>query len=443
MGRFADVDAPPLVGTLTLQTAIRDRGLDVYYRTDRSDRGSLTIDYPVVLDEADVAMVPVIVAGVGVYLAQLCLASRVVLDQPLADAVRSPLEQLAAMLYEVRCWKDGVPFRDGLVIEGTKGVTGPVAHDPHPSVAQLLFSGGKDSTLSALVLAANDYTVEAAHITTNAGVEDREAAAVADLAPKLGLEVAQVRYRHEEFLAFASRYAIEWDRAPRCNRVPFGRDLLLPLLVLPLARRNRAAVISMGHDHECRNAYVRWEGRVFPRNDVESAAGALLLEQLLQAGGLDRIELLPPVATRSELLILRDMLVDHPDLMEQISFCFWPGPSCGRCAKCLRYYLAQRVFRTDDVLRFAVNPLAAGASPELDDLLGAEDDNGLLFQKEVLYCLGRLVARGDVRPEEVCLARFGASARAASVIPLLDRWESELLTPGEDPQVRRPLRDPS
>lgn len=442
MGRLEPVDTPPVVRTLSLHTALRERGFDVAYHTDQDDHGSLSVDYPFALDAADEEMLPAIVAGVGVYLAQLCLAERVVLDRPVIDAVMTPLDRLAAMLYEVRCWKDDLPFREGLVIEGAPGTAGPIAHDPDPAVAQLLFSGGKDSTLSALVLAANDYAVEAVHVTANAGVEDREVAAVADLAPMLGLSVAEVGYRHEEFLPFAARYAIDWDRPPRCNRVPFGRDLLLPLLVLPVARRTRAAFLSLGHDHECRNAHVSWNGRVFPRNDVESAEGALVLEQLVRAGGLAHISLLPPVATRSELLILRDMLVGHPDLMERISFCFWPGANCGRCAKCLRYYLAQRVFDAGDVLRFTANPLSPGASPELDDLLASDDGNGMLFQQEVLYCLGRLAERGDIRPEEGRLAEFATSVACAAVMPLLDRWETELLTQGKDPQVRSPLRDP-
>jgi hypothetical protein len=117
--------------------------------------------------------------------------------------------------------------------------------------------------------------------------------------------------------------------------------------------------------------------------------------------------------------------------MARTSFCFW-GTNCGRCAKCLRYYLAQRIYDVD-VLTFGTNPLAVGACPELDELF-RPDAIGLLFQRQVLYCLGRLVQRGDVRPQETRISEFRDRLFPA-VAPHLDTWERELLCVGSDPQL--------
>jgi hypothetical protein len=190
--------------------------------------------------------------------------------------------------------------------------------------------------------------------------------------------------------------------------------------------------VSMGHDNECRNSYFEYDGRSVPRNDVESTRGAQALEAYVSRFVLPGVRLLPPVAGLPELRILHEMLVGQPDLMARTSFCFWSGSNCGRCAKCLRYYLAQRTFGVD-LLTFETNPLELGACPELDVLL-RPDEIGTLFQTQVLYCLGRLVQRGDVRAEETAVPVF-AERLFAVVEPRLDEWERELLGIAADPQL--------
>src|SRR5262249_32747113 len=147
----------------------------------------------------------------------------------------------------------------------------------------------------------------------------------------------------------------------------------------------------------CRTAEVVHHGKRIPRNDLESRRGAACLEAGLRRHVHPGLNLLPPVANLSELRILRDMVVHHPELMEEIAFCFW-GERCGRCAKCLRYRLADRLYG-DGRLRFATDPLGEGACPELADHLDPSP-RSTLFQEEVLLMLGRLAQRGDVRPGE-------------------------------------------
>lgn len=432
-GVTRQVESPPRVLRLALARS-SDDVVAFAYRTERGDRGTLTLRYPF-SDPAVGAVAPTIGLGVAAYLGQLCLAPRIELSFATpADAVKD-LQPLVQMLYDVRRWKDGVPLDDPpeIVTAGTTS-SRPVEHAADNTRALLLWSGGKDSTLAALLLQRNGYDVAALHATINVGVENNERAAVSRLAASLCLRPGTLGVSHPEFLAFSSRYARSWNRFPLCNTVPFGRDLLLGLAAAPVAAHLRAGWMSFGHDHDCRMAMVAHPVRSFPRNDVESILGATALERFIRRHIVPRCRLLPPLAGLPELRILHDMFVHHPDQMASTSFCFW-GDACGRCAKCLRYSLAQRLLIPHrPVLRFHVDPLANGACPELDEMLSGVDINGLLFQRQVLWCLGRLCLRDDRHGSTDALQRF-KRVILPFVLPHLDTWEGELLTDHGDPQV--------
>jgi hypothetical protein len=101
----------------------------------------------------------------------------------------------------------------------------------------------------------------------------------------------------------------------------------------------------------------------------------------------------------------------------------------------LRYFLADRLYNPG-LIAFEANPLHAGACPELTELLADPD---MLFQKEVIVLLGRLAERGDVRDGEDELERF-RQTKLSEVQPNLDRWETQLLSEHEDPQLPAEFR---
>lgn len=404
------------------------------YATSCGDEGAISVVFPFQLSDRDVTVLPAIALGVATYLGQLCLARRIVLGFPASPEMLELMRPLAEMLYDVRRWKDGLPLSDPpeYLPQGTAAVLPPGA-ELEAGRSLLLWSGGKDSTLSALNLLENGYDVRPLHVSVNVGVAAAESAAVGRLARELGLEVRRLELAHPEFVDFSTRYAKDWNDPPRCNLVPFGRDLLLILLAELVAGRLGAGHVSLGHDNECRNAYFDYQGRSVPRNDVESTRGALALERYVRAFIAPSSTLLPPVAMLSEYRILSEMLSVWPQYMSRTSFCFW-GANCGRCAKCLRYFLAQRLTTSEQVLTFAENPLAPGVCPELDDLLEDLGGPGLLFQDQVVYCMARLVERGEVRPGEGRLREFGETLYP-HVAGRLDEWERRLLEVKSDPQV--------
>ena len=343
---------PPARLRVSLHSSVST--LELAYTTSRGDAGSVTLHYPiespVLIDTA-----PAVGLAVAVYLGQLCLAPYIELDYPTPVGAICAIAPLARMLYDVRRWKDGLPIGDPPIVV-TPGEVNTTAYPGarNPRRTMLLWSGGKDSTLAAHLLRQNGFDVSAVHATANVGVQRVEQEAVADLASTLRLCVHTIEVSHPEFLRLSSRCAKSWNQFPYCNTVPFGRDLLLAAAAAPLAAALDISYLSFGHDNDCRRAVVDHPVRSFPRNDVESLEGALVLAAYLNDYVVQGLSLLPPLAGLPELRILHDMLVRHPALMAKTSFCFWGGP-CGRCAKCLRYDLAQRVFIPErPVLRFDV-----------------------------------------------------------------------------------------
>lgn len=424
----------PPAERLRLDLRVEGARLIAEYDVDGQFTGQIRATYPFSLDAIDRDLTAPIGVGLAVFLGQLCLARRIELDFPATPAMVEGMLPLAEMLYDIRCWKDE---RDLLPLpELICRRPGPPSGDPTPGVHKrsvLLWSGGKDSTLSAITLRKNGYDVRPLHITANARVEGVERQAVDALAEQLGLGYQVLGFEFPGYLELSGAYARTWDQFPYYNTVAFGRDLALALLACIVVRRERAAHLSIGHENDCKNAYLRYQGKVVPRNDVESTRGALALERYIQRFLLPAVSLLPPLAALPEFRVLHELLVNYPDIMTRVSFCFW-GDNCGRCSKCLRYSLAQRVLGREGILSFSVNPLEGDHCPELTDYLAHWDDESVLFRKPVLYCLGRLIERGDVRPGEAALLRFRDEVYP-HLAEQLDALEAELMGTYSDPQL--------
>lgn len=421
--------------TLTVAAVTSPAGITINYTIDGRPPASVEVPLASVPPQA----LDLVVAASAIYLGSLCLARDVPIHRPMPAGMLEELGEIAEMLYDIRRWRDALPL-DGSPtlrpISTHKGSVGDQALDPHRSV--VLWSGGKDSTLALITLRANGYSTHPVHATVNAGAEAPERRAVSELAPLLGVsDIEELAVSHPDFLEVSSAYATAWDAFPLSNRVPFGRDLWLAALAVPIALRVGAAHVSLGHDYECRNAEVLYERRRIPRNDMESTRAALIFEDVVRRHVHPALGLLPPVANVPELRILRDMFCDHPELMARTSFCFW-GRNCGVCGKCLRYFLADRLY-SPGLLSFEANPLADGACPELQEIL---TEPSALFQREVMVLLGRLAQRRDIRDGEPELERFRAH-RLPEIEGHLDAWEAELLAEYDDPQIPSGFRPAS
>jgi hypothetical protein len=421
--------APAVADRLTVRAEVSAASVRIVYVVDARPAADLVIHQP---DGGSEAANDLLVACAALYLAALCLAREVRIERPLSRGLLDELRPIAGMLDDIRRWKDELPLApEPPRLRAPVRERAPSDQPIGPRRATLTWSGGKDSTLALLTLRANGYVANPLHLTLNSGAVDAERAAVRRLGVTLGAATVELAVEHEDFLSLSNAYAREWDDFPLCNRVPFGRDLLVSAVAVRQALAVGAGCVSLGHDNECRTASVVHQGKTIPRNDLESAEAALILEQAVRRHVHPGLRLLPPVANLSEYRILHDMFTTQPELMALTSFCFW-GRACGRCAKCLRYFLADRLFGAE-VLRFEVNPMATGACPELVDVLDPAP-RSTLFQDEIQLMMGRLAQRGQIRAGEDELDRF-RTERLATVAPLLDGWERDLMAVRDDPQI--------
>lgn len=418
---------------LVVELRVDRSTLAVHYDVDGRYVGNISAEYPFQLDERDARVGPAIGLGIAAFVAQLCLAKDIYLGFSVDERAVTGIVPLLRMLYDIRCWKDNRELlqRPSIHYEHVAGEPN-VLKAPAPRRVDLLWSGGKDSTLSAMALLKNSYEVLPVHITANAGVENYELLAIERLSRSIGVECRMLLYSFPQYIELSTAYARAWNSFPLENTVAFGRDMLLAVLMAPFTWHDNAALVSMGHGYDLRVAYLRYHGKTIPRNDVESRLGAIALERYIQRELLSSAHLLPPIAGLTEYRVLHEMLTAHPDKFKLISFCFW-GNNCGRCAKCLRYYLVQRVLESD-VLSFSVSPLKGENSPDLRDYVRNWRDASVLFRKQVLFCLGRLVERDQPGPGEPLLDQFRADV-FPHIRDELDSWENELMQVHSDPQI--------
>lgn len=424
----------PNAQALALDAQPSAEGFAFSYEVDGRLAGTVQVGYPFQLDAGDHALMPAIGLVVAVFLGQLCRARTLRTSFVVTSTMVEAIRPLAEMLYDIRCWKDGVDLAPPVEIATSTAATSqPPAAVLEQKRACLLFSGGKDSSLSAVLLRKNGFDIRALHVPANLSVGSWERKAITELDPALGLRTAHLSYSFPGFEVLSDTYAATWNEFPHYNAVPFGRDLLLATLAAPFVRRSGASVLCLGHDRDCRIAHVSHRGKRIPRNDVESITGARVLEAFYRRLLVPGLTYLPPVAQLGEFRILSEMFLHYPEIMSRTAFCFWKS-RCGRCAKCLRYSLAQRVLDRNGLLEFEVDPLQGETCPELVDYFASAWSADSLFSSGVSYCLARLVERGDIRPGETLLARFAAEVYP-HIAPDLDHLERDLLRQHHDPQV--------
>lgn len=400
------------------------------YKIDDRFAGVLSATYPFDLNEQDRSLLPAIALGAAVFVAQLCLPRKIHLDFPCSDSLVQRITPLLQMLYDIRCWKDRLDLMQIPDIICNRGNYHPVCFVTDGSRhACLLWSGGKDSALSTIVLQKNGFQVHPVHLTANARVETSEAQATAWLGAHFGLPYDTILYEFPDFLDIARQYADTWDTFPHYNPVPFGRDLIIALLATLIAKHHRATYLCLGHELDSRSAHLTYHGKRIARCELESVEGEESLAKYIHAAISPTMKFLPPVGGLSEYRTLHEMYTHYPEVMAHVSFCFW-GHACGRCAKCLRYYLVARVMGKENVVSFDVNPLEGDNCPDLIDYFEnwQLQGSGALHHDEVFYCLARLVERNDIRHGETPLRRFAQEVYPYTQVNL-DQVEVEMMRP--------------
>lgn len=358
----------------------------------------------------------------AIFLAQLCLASRVDLNFSSNASLFSGLEPTIRTLYAVRAFRDGIeptprPHFNMLLPRSAW----QQEHLAPNQRAILLWSGGLDSTLSLLLLKGNGYDVIPLHVSyASADAGNSELEAVQRLSLQLGMVFETVDIHFSQFLTIATRYSVNARDFPGINSVPHGRELIILPIALIFALKVGASNICFGFENSAWTEQFEHEGKRYSRYDTQSEFCNINLQDVVHNFVSPSVSLFSPVAPITEYRKFRTIVTQFPDLVRDASFCYW-GETCGLCSKCAMYYLFQRSLGLD-VIRFKHDPIREETAFIRKAMLNWSSPNS----RDSNFALAKIVANGDVRPGEELLIEYRDKIYP-NIQHSLEDWENELM----------------
>lgn len=363
--------------------------IDVYYDIEGFGKDVVNIVLPskVSLNKTHLSLVGWIAS---IVLAKLCLAEEIILDFPIsADMVKSGLPILE-LLYDARCYRDQIdlmpvpkinilqeiPFLQPLTFK----------QKPNPVHAQLLWSGGKDSTLSFLLLQANGYNVSGYHATINADTKQIEMESARDLGNLFSQGIDYININPRPFAEIGTHYSPTFGKYPKHNSIPQGRDFILFSILSIISTSKDSNLLCSGSEYELYSKVISYQGKSIYRHDAQSLKGYELISQYLNQWHTQGFKVFSPVAPLTEFRSFKVLSNYSPKSFDYISSCFW-GNWCGKCLKCFRYALIQKTLGLE-LIRFQEDPLTSNNF--LDFYINEWKNTNITYREEIYYCLNIL-----------------------------------------------------
>ncbi|MBK9749686.1 MAG: 7-cyano-7-deazaguanine synthase [Chloroflexi bacterium] len=347
------------VALLRVTAEVSARNMYIHYEMDQKFRGALRIGFPFDLTEYKSSAEYIFGIWGGIFLAQLCLAESVVLENTYDDEAWASMDTVTRNLYDIRSYRDQLDFLDMPKVYGTR----PPKTDPcsiaNEKRACLLWSGGTDSTLALNLLHKNDYDIVPIHVKINTGAVDGELAAVQLMSDLLQIDLQIVEYEFEEYLQIAKTYSNVIDIYPHNNPVPHGRELILVPIAVMFSLKYNAPYICLGHENNAWTRVIEYKGRKIYRCDTQSQPSNVAMQNFIRSYLQSPIRIFSAVAPLSDFLKFKLLSSIEPSLLASTNACFW-GDWCGECSKCSLYYMLQRMLGIDQV-KFKRNPLQSSA----------------------------------------------------------------------------------
>lgn len=306
-------------------------------------------------------VISITAAAATLSFAALCLAPRCIIEggtPPDAETQRE-LQILFRIAYDARCLVQGIPLRPTPVLSFFGATPSPWLAPPLTQEGVvLLFSGGLDSTMAARKLAMAGvpvYLLHVAGVNIDALAEEK---AARQIAQQMGLRLDVVRAEWNGLEELGGFYApTVFNRYPRFNTIPFGRDLLLVALGAAWASFIGARYVCLAHEYDIwRRQPTPYMGRIVHRPELATEVAGHHLDRLLGAVSGGRIRYNSPVASWTKYRLFHALATEMTEFLSTVSFCYW-GHWCGHCPKCMTYGLLAAERRLD--LPFANSPLAA------------------------------------------------------------------------------------
>ncbi|MGH9890525.1 MAG: hypothetical protein ACREA0_00780 [bacterium] len=199
------------------------------------------------------------------------------------------------------------------------------------------------------------HLLHVAGVNTDALAEEK---AAQQIGRRMGLPLDVVRAEWSGLATLGGIYApTVFNRYPRFNSIPFGRDLLLVALGAALALSIGASCVCLAHEYDIwRRQPTPYMGRIVYRPELATEVAGHRLDRLLRAASGGRLQYNSPVASWTKYRLFHTLATQMTELLSTVSFCYWGG-WCGKCPKCMTYGLLAAERRLD--LPFANPPLAA------------------------------------------------------------------------------------
>ncbi len=397
------------------------RLISLLYSIDNDFSGVLEIKLPyrIPVSKRQISLVGIIGSFV---VAKLCLAKEITLQFPCSNEIIETGLSILELLYDVRCFRDRrdlVPFPKIYLANSTYIPPHAMLYGASNKKVHLLWSGGKDSTLSLLLLRQNAYEVKTIHSTVNVDSVNAEMKAVNSLGDLLNQKTDYLGLNFSSLVEIGKKYSNSFGVFPDYNSIPHGRDFLLLAVMSVLSSYEMCNNICSGSEYELYSKTVNYQGKTIYRHDSQSERGYYLLSNFLSNIYSMPFYVFSPVAHLTEYKSF-DMLVKKRfDLLSNISSCFW-GNWCGQCFKCFRYFLIQTDM-SREIIDFISDPLdSTFASKYVENW----QDRSLPYWEEVNYCLYRMTLDSDLVKSYPLVRQYKekASLIMRLQLPLLEEY---------------------
>lgn len=258
---------------------------------------------------------------------------------------------LLDLLYSIRNYEEGTQRK--VALSGTHFLSQSniaISGSDCKNVLNLI-SGGKDSFASYLILKQNNCNIHNCFINgLNIDSSMYEYESCKNLY-KEGFDFIDLE-GFDQLIQIASRFSKCLNCPPVYNSIPRGRDLLSITLVLPYVKLYGCSFVSHGCEYELWNNNIVNDTQIIPLHDSQSFYVIKEMNELLKKHF--GIGVFSPIAGLHEYYILKQLLLNYPEKVLHIQSCFFDS-WCGRCKKCLRYYLIQKSIQ-GNVLHFKNDP---------------------------------------------------------------------------------------
>lgn len=371
---------------------------------------------------AVVAAATAAVAGQGTLAPQLSLACE------LSDEALRIVKDITQLLYDSHAYAQDKPFVD-VNIAADSGEPQPTPR-PIEKKCLLLWSGGKDSLSSLLVLRANGYAVTGIHVPANFPVKEHEQQASAALAQQYELPLIPISIEWDTVRTLIRNYSTSYDEFPFKNTVPHGRDFLLATIAAVIARRIGARFVCAGFEKELWHEKFTRDGREVVRFDMHSAKASTLLNHLLES--TLQVGFFSPVAAFSEFSLVKHLTEHEPDSWKTVTSCFWSN-WCGKCIKCLKYAVVQHAVGKP-LIPFKSEPIVQD-NPAFIQMIRSLDDRQTHYWEMKAWCIAEIYKRGELaNMPEVLKLLEGKIEPIIAMQPELLATLEEIVPPGLAPE---------